>query len=291
MFLGEVLKNINKKYRKIKFNNIKFNSRNCKPNDIFFAIKGNDLDGKKYINDAIKNGAKIIVSDLKLEGFNKKKILFIRTKNPRKILSDVSSRFYKLKPNNIIAVTGTNGKTSVMNFYQQILELNNQRVASIGTLGVSSKKYYLKTGNTTIDPLSIHKILQTLKKLKIDNVILEASSHGLEQHRLDNIKFKTALFTNLSRDHLDYHKNMKNYLNSKLVLFSKLLSLKGNIIFDEKIKQSKQLKFISNKRNLKKYTFGSLRSFIKITNIQKINNQNKIDFVIKKKDTLLKPHL
>ena len=71
MFLGEVLKNINKKYRKIKFNNIKFNSRNCKPNDIFFAIKGNDLDGKKYINDAIKNGAKIIVSDLKLEGFNK----------------------------------------------------------------------------------------------------------------------------------------------------------------------------------------------------------------------------
>jgi len=283
MLLGEVLKNINKKYRKIKFNSIKFNSRDCKSNDIFFAIKGNNLDGKKYINNAIKNGAKIIISDLKLEGFDKKKILFIHNKNPRKMLSDASSRIYKLKPNNIIAVTGTNGKTSVTNFYKQILELNNRRVASIGTLGVLSKKYYSKTENTTLDPLSIHKILQILKKQKIDNVILEASSHGLEQHRLDNIKFKTALFTNLSRDHLDYHKNMKNYLNSKLVLFSKLLSLKGNIIFDEKIKQSKQLKFISNKRNLKKYTFGSLRSFIKITNIQKVNDENKIDFIIKKK--------
>ena len=283
MFLGEVLKNINKKYRKIKFNNIKFNSRDCKLNDIFFAIKGNNFDGKKFINDAIKNGAKVIVSDLKLEGFNKQKILFIHNKNPRKTLSDASSRFYKLKPKNIIAVTGTNGKTSVTNFYQQILDLNNKKVASIGTLGVLSKKYYLKTRNTTIDSLSIHKILQTLKKLKIDNVILEASSQGLAQHRLNNIKFKTALFTNLSLDHLDYHKNMKNYLNSKLILFKKLLSQKGNIVFDEKIKQSKQLKFISNKRNLKKYTFDSLRSFIKIINIQKINNQNKVNFVIKNK--------
>ena len=213
MLLGEVLKNINKKYRKIKFENIKFNSRDCKPNDIFFAIKGNNLDGKKYINNAIKNGAKIIVSDLKSEGYNKENILFIYNKNPGKILSYAASRFYKLKPDNIIAVTGTNGKTSVANFYQQILDLNNQKVASIGTLGVLSKKYSLKTRNTTIDSVSIHKILQALKKLKINNVILEASSHGLKQNRLNNIKFKTALFTNLSRDHLDYHKNMKDYFD------------------------------------------------------------------------------
>ena len=262
MILGKVLKNISKKYRSIQFKNIRFNSKDCKPNDIFFAIRGNNSNGNNYIYDAINNGAKIIVSNLKLQGFNKNKILFIHNNNPRKLLSHVSSEFYKLKPNNIIAVTGTNGKTSVANFYRQILSLNNKNVASIGTLGVMSKKFNLKTNNTTIDPVSIHKILQKLKKSKIENVIIEASSHGLKQQRLNNIKFKTALFTNLSRDHLDYHKTIVDYLNSKLILFNELVNFKGNIIFDEKIDQSKKLKIISKKRKLKKYTIGSPKSFV-----------------------------
>ena len=135
-------------------------------------------------------------------------------------------------------MTGTNGKTSVANFYQQILSLNNKKVASIGTLGVLSKKFNLNTKNTTMDPVTLHKILEKLHKLKINNVILEASSHGLKQYRLNNIRFKSAIFTNLSRDHLDYHKTFKNYLNSKLILFNHLLNLRGNIIYDEKIKES-----------------------------------------------------
>ena len=280
MLLGEILKRINKKYKKINFNEIKFNSKDCKPNDIFFAINGSNSNGEKYINSAIKNGAKIIVSSIKFEGFNKQNILFIYDKNPRKLLSKISSRIYKLKPNNIIAVTGTNGKTSVANFYQQILNLNNKKAASLGTLGLLSNKFKLKAANTTPDPISIHKLLQKLKKHKIENVILEASSHGLKQHRLDNIKFKTALFTNLSRDHLDYHKNIKDYLNSKLILFNKLLVPGGNIIFNSNAKQAKELNIISKKRKLKKYTFGSLKSFIKITNIRKINNQNKVNFIV-----------
>ena len=207
------------------------------------------------------------------------------------MLSYTASQFFKLKPKNIIAVTGTNGKTSIANFYQQILNLNNKKVASIGTLGVLSKKLNLKTNNTTIDPVSIHRTLQKLKQLSIDNVILEASSHGLKQHRLDNINFKTALFTNLSRDHLDYHKNIKDYLNSKLILFNNLVNIKGNIIFDEKTKESKQLKIISKKRKLKKYTFGSNKSFIKITNIQKFGDQNKIYCVINGKKYSFKTSL
>ena len=291
MLLGNVLKNISKKYRNIQFKNIRFNSKDCKPNDIFFAIRGNNSNGNNYIYDAINNGAKIIVSNLKLQGFNKNKILFIHNNNPRKLLSHVSSEIYKLKPNNIIAVTGTNGKTSVANFYRQILTLNNKNVASIGTLGVLSKKFNLKTNNTTIDPVSIHKILQKLKKLKIENVIIEASSHGLKQQRLNNIKFKTALFTNLSRDHLDYHKTIVDYLNSKLILFNELVNFKGNIIFDEKIDQSKKLKIISKKRKLQKYTIGLPKSFVKITNIQKIGSHNKIDCIIDKKNYSFKTSL
>ena len=159
MLLGKVLKNIKKKYKSIIFNNIRFNSKDCKKNDIFFAINGNNTKGSNYIDNAINNGAKVIISNLKFEGFNKNKILFLKYKDPRKLLSEASSRYYKSKPKNIIAVTGTNGKTSVANFYKQILVLNNKKVASIGTLGVLTKKFKLKTNNTTIDPLNIHKIL------------------------------------------------------------------------------------------------------------------------------------
>ena len=105
------------------------------------------------------------------------------------------------------------------------------QVASIGTLGIREPSSNKKIGNTTIDPVHLHKILENLKIKKIDNLILEASSHGLKQSRLDFLNFNTAIFTNLSRDHLDYHKNFKDYLNSKLILFDKLLKNRGNIIF------------------------------------------------------------
>ena len=291
MLLGKVLKNLKKKFKKIKFKNIRFNSEDCKQNDIFFAIDGNYSNGNRYINKAINNGAKIIISNLKFEGFDKNNVLFIRSENPRKLLSDVASKYYTLKPKNLIAVTGTNGKTSVANFYQQILSLNNQKVASIGTLGVLSKKFNLNTKNTTMDPVTLHKILEKLQKLKINNVILEASSHGLKQYRLNNIRFKSAIFTNLSRDHLDYHKTFKNYLNSKLILFNHLLNLRGNIIYDEKIKESKSLNLISKKRNLKKYNLGNPKSFLTIKNIQTINGQKKISFKIKNKNYFFKTSL
>ena len=114
------------------------------------------------------------------------------------------------------------------------------------------KKFNLETNNTTIDPVNIHKILQMLKKLGVDNVIIEASSHGLKQHRMDNINFKTAMFTNLSRDHLDYHKTIKDYLNSKLILFNKLVNTKGNIIFDNIIKETRKLEKNLKKKKAKK---------------------------------------
>ena len=256
----------------------------------FFSISGNNLNGNNYINNAIVNGAKIIVSNLKFEGFNKNKILFIHSKNPRKLLAEVSSRYYNTKPKNIIAVTGTNGKTSIANFYYQILNLNKKNVAAIGTLGVVSKKFNFKTNNTTIDPIKIHKILKKLKKFKIDNVILEASSHGLKQYRLNGINFNTAIFTNLSRDHLDYHKTFKDYLNSKLILFTNLLKKGGNIVFDDKIIQAKNLNYISKKRKLKKFNFGK-NSFINITSIEKINDQQKVNFSINNKKYSFKTSL
>ena len=284
MLLGKVFKNIDQRYKSISFNNIRSNSKYCKANDIFFAIDGNNSNGNNYIGDAINKGAKIIVSNLKIDGFDKNKILFINSENPRKLLSEIVSKFYNKKPKNIIAVTGTNGKTSIANFYYQILSLNKKNVASIGTLGIESKKLKLKTNNTTIDPISLHMILKKLKENKIENVILEASSHGLKQHRLNNINFNTALFTNLSRDHLDYHKTYKDYFNSKLILFKNLLKSKGNIIFDEKIPEAKELIKISKKKKFKMITFNNNKSFIKIKKIQPINNYKKVYFSFNQKN-------
>ena len=136
-------------------------------------------------------------------------------------MSEVSSKFYNLKPKNIIAVTGTNGKTSVADIFYQILRINKLSAATIGTLGIKYNGKVIKSNLTSPDTISLHKYLSFLKKEKINNVIIESSSHGLDQKRLHHLNFKGAVFTNFSQDHLDYHKNMKSYLNAKLIPLKK----------------------------------------------------------------------
>ena len=251
MLIGNFLKNIKKEFRNYQFAGLSFNSADCKKDYIFFAIKGTKTDGSKFIDDAIKKGATIIISEQKFEGI-KKGVLFLRSNEVRKLLSELAYKIKKDKPKNLVAVTGTNGKSSIADFYFQLLNLSNKKVASIGTLGIKTKNNLKKVPNTTLDPIVISKILNGLKKQKIDNVIMEASSHGLKQNRLDGLKFNTAIFTNLSHDHLDYHKTFNDYLKSKLYLFERLLKSRGNIITDSKIPEYKNLKKISlnNKFNL-----------------------------------------
>ena len=172
-------------------------------------LKGFNLNGENYIKEAINNGASAIVCD-KNCNFTSKTIPIIKTKNIRQYLSQICSKFFELKPNNIIAVTGTNGKTSVADLFYQILTINNVPVASIGTLGIKFKGKTIKTDLTSPDTIELHQTLEKLKKNKIDNVIIETSSHGLDQRRIDNLKIKLGIFTNFSQDHLDYHKTMKN---------------------------------------------------------------------------------
>jgi len=217
---------------------------------IFFAVKGNKFNGENYINKAIKNGAIIIICSKSCK-FKSKKVSIIKTKKIRNYLSEITSKFYKLKPKNIIAITGTNGKTSVADFFYQILDTNNIPVASIGTLGIRYRNKSIKTNLTSPDIITLHRNLEKLKKNKIDNVIIEASSHGLHQNRLDNLNLKVGIFTNFSQDHLDYHKTMKAYLNAKLILFSKLLSKKSYVIADKFTKQYSILKKISRSRQLR----------------------------------------
>ena len=283
MFIGNFIKKINPKYKKHYFLGLSFNSSKCKKNNIFFAIKGNEIDGKKFIDDAIKKGAKTIISNQKFEGI-KKDILYIKSANVRKLLSETAYSICKSKPKNLIAVTGTNGKSSIADFYLQILKLNKKKVASIGTLGVNTGNYKKNVLNTTLDPIQLSAYLKKIKKQKIENVILEASSHGLKQNRLDGLEFTTGIFTNLSHDHLDYHKNFKEYFKSKLYLFEKLLKKNSNIITDSEIPEYRKIKNISLRRKLDISTISNYKSSLSLISHEylqgmqssKIRYKNKI---------------
>jgi MurE/MurF fusion protein len=259
MRLGNYFHKINKNYKNFSFSGISFDTRNIKKDHIFFAIKGISIDGNKFIPIAIKKGSKIIVTEKKVKQLQKG-ILFIHTKNIRKLLSEIAFKVYNKRSKNLIAVTGTNGKSSVADFYYQILKLNNKKVASIGTLGVKSKSININLSNTTIDPIKLAQILTRLKIQKVENIIMEASSHGLKQNRLDGLKFDSAIFTNLSQDHLDYHKNLKDYLKAKLYLFETLIKKNGNVITDQMIPEFKKIKKITLDKKLKLNTLNDKKN-------------------------------
>ena len=250
MLLKNLIKDIPIKNKKINVKGLAINSKKIKKGYIFFAIKGLKSNGEKYIAEAVKKGASVIICSRKCK-YKNEKIPIIKTSNIRNYLSKIASKFFQLKPKNIIAVTGTNGKTSVADLFYQILSLNNIPVASIGTLGLKYKGKTIKSNLTSPDTILLHQDLEKIKKNKIDNVIIEASSHGLHQSRINYLKLKAGIFTNFSQDHLDYHKTMNSYLNSKFILFKNILSKGKTIISDKTIKEFEFLKKIANRRKLK----------------------------------------
>ena len=250
MLLKNLINNISENKKNISISGLTSNSKKVKKNYIFFAIRGNKINGEKFISQAIQKGASVIICS-KTCKIRDKNIQIIRTNKVRHLLSDISSKFYSLKPKNIFAVTGTNGKTSVADFFYQILKTNNLPVATIGTLGIKYNNKIIKTNLTSPDTIALHRYLYFLKKKKIDNVMIEASSHGLDQERIHHIKLKAGIFTNFSQDHLDYHKNMRSYLNAKLILFKEILDKKATIISDKEIQPFSKLKLIAKKKNIK----------------------------------------
>ncbi len=167
MFLGKLFGSIKKEYRKISVEGICFDSRKVRKKDIFFAIEGKQKSGTKFIEEAISRGATVVVANKKVK-LKKCTIPWLVVNNVRKSLSEACSNFYSKKSSSIIAVTGTNGKSSVANFFYQILSFCKVSAASIGTLGISSKRYNRKTNLTSMDPLSLHQNLQILAKKKLN---------------------------------------------------------------------------------------------------------------------------
>ena len=188
-------------------------------------------------------------------------------------------------------MTGTNGKSSVTDFYYQILNLNSKKVASIGTIGVRYKDYKKNLENTTLDPIKLSYLLRDLNKKKIDYVIMEASSHGLKQNRLDGLLFNIGIFTNLSHDHLDYHKNMNNYLSSKLYLFNKLIKKNGNIITDANIPEIQKIKNISLKKKINLSLIFNKKNGIQLISHEFLNTKQILELKLNNKKYICKLNL
>ncbi|MGB0574303.1 MAG: UDP-N-acetylmuramoyl-L-alanyl-D-glutamate--2,6-diaminopimelate ligase [Hyphomicrobiales bacterium] len=247
-------------------------SRDVINGSLFFLIEEDPALGKKYIEQAVTKGAAAIVvsnSNNFINQFNNSIIL--RSKSVRKDLAKICSRFYKKYPKNIIAVTGTNGKTSVAKFTEQIWSNNGILSASIGTLGNS--KIQSDNALTTPDPISLHKQLADLSEANYDNVIIEASSHGLNQSRIDGLHISGAAFTNFSRDHLDYHKNMISYFNAKKRLFTELLTDNGTAVINKYMIPDKYHNFIDEIRSKKIVTIGNKDSTVVIEKIYRREDQ------------------
>lgn len=254
-------------------------SRKLEKGGLFIAIPGYEQDGAIFIGDALKRGAAgIVVSQgvgEKVQAYFKDdypKVAFFEAPEIRKASSFLASYFYPVQPDTIVAVTGTNGKTSVVSFMRQLWDSLGISAASLGTLGLVRKDKPLPpptgtNGINTPDPVTLHQILQDLKNQKINTLAFEATSAALHQHRLDNVRLKASVFTNFSTDHLDYHHTLDAYFNAKTRLFNEIMSPEAIAILNTDIPEFDQLMSICKKRKLQIQTFGKKGDFIRLISV------------------------
>jgi len=211
---------------------------------VFGAFKGAVFNGEDFIGQAVDRGAVAVVARTEA---TVERVPHLADEQPRRLFAELAAKFYAPYPETVVAVTGTNGKTSTVEMTRQIWRMSGHRSASIGTLGVTTSDDQVKTGLTTPDIVTFLSNMAGLKRMGMTHVAYEASSHGLDQHRAEGVPLAAAAFTNFSRDHLDYHQTMDAYFEAKMRLFEELLaSGKPAVIWtddpksDEVVKRAKK---------------------------------------------------
>tara|TARA_B100001939_G_scaffold200279_1_gene172145 strand:- start:12838 stop:14331 length:1494 start_codon:yes stop_codon:yes gene_type:complete len=229
MRLSELLKETRTKFAleitpdaDLEVSGITADSRRVQPGFIFVALPGLKYNGADFIEAAIAKGA-VAVLCAPTEKGSHPSVVWLTHDAPGRVFPHIVASYFRRQPNRVAAVTGTNGKTSVASFTRQIWDHLGLKAASVGTLGVVGPDYHRKTGLTTPDPVTLHKAMSDLCDLGVDHVVFEASSHGLAQYRLDGMHISAGAFTNLTRDHYDYHGSEENYLYAKTRLFGEIM--------------------------------------------------------------------
>ena len=232
MLLSELINGDNGGVGHVEISGLAADSRAVRPGYLFAALPGHRAEGTDFIADAVAQGAVAVLAPTGTQvPFLKAEIKLLYDANPRRRLAQFAAKFYAAQPKCIGAVTGTNGKTSVVDFARQIWRLLGLKAASIGTLGIVGDSAE-PLAHTTPDPVTLHKTLARLANGGVDHLAIEASSHGLHQHRLDGVDVGAAAFTNLSRDHLDYHASADRYFEAKLRLFDTVMAPEGHAVLN-----------------------------------------------------------
>jgi UDP-N-acetylmuramoyl-L-alanyl-D-glutamate--2,6-diaminopimelate ligase len=241
-------------------------SRRVHPGYLFAALPGSEVDGRDYVPAALKAGASALLLPEGSRLSVPPEIAVLTTANPRRALALMAARFAGAQPKIVCAVTGTSGKTSTTVFARQLWTLLGHRAGSMGTIGVVAPGYERGESLTTPDPVELHAMLAELARKDVDHVAIEASSHGLDQYRLDGVELAAAAFTNLSRDHLDYHPTMEAYLQAKLRLFAELLPSGAAAVINADIEPATRLIEIAVRRKQRLIRFGRKGCEIRLLN-------------------------
>jgi UDP-N-acetylmuramoyl-L-alanyl-D-glutamate--2,6-diaminopimelate ligase len=228
-------------------------SRNVRPGEVFVALAGSRTDGTKFIDQAVAAGAVAVAGYAAPPGLA---VPFVRLADPRAALARAAARFYPRQPETTVAVTGTSGKTSVAVFARQIWQRLGCAAASLGTIGVVAPTRSTYGTLTTPDPIALHRTLDELVGDGVTHLALEASSHGLDQRRLDGVRVQAGGFTNLSRDHMDYHPTVEHYLATKLRLFSEIVAPGGAAVVAADHPHAARVIEVAQARGLRLFTVG-----------------------------------
>lgn len=250
---------------------VTLDSRSAGENFLFAALPGTKADGRDYIGDAVRNGAVAVLAPsgtVLPDDAGEAKLA--TSDNPRRDLSRIAAAFYRRQPDVIAAVTGTSGKTSTVHFMRQIWEATGAVAGSLGTLGVQSRDVNRYGSLTTPDPVALHATLADLAAAGVTRLAMEASSHGLDQYRLDGVAIRAAGFTNLSRDHLDYHDDMEDYFRSKLRLFTELLPEDGVAVINADDEYGARLIGILKERGVRVFDYGRNAEALRIERVETV---------------------
>ncbi|MGB7405676.1 MAG: UDP-N-acetylmuramoyl-L-alanyl-D-glutamate--2,6-diaminopimelate ligase [Pacificimonas sp.] len=228
---------------------------------VFGAFEGARVNGEDFIPDAIRAGAAAIVarSSAKVEG-----AVHIAAREPRRTFAQLAAQFFGPFPETTVAITGTNGKTSTAELVRQLWRFSGHPAASIGTLGVTTNKGQVQTGLTTPDIVTFLSNMAGLEREGVTHASFEASSHGLSQYRTEGLPVRAAAFTNLSRDHLDYHGTMESYFEAKARLFSEVVDEDGAVVAWTDDPMSAKVVEIAEARGLRLLTVGKTGSTLKL---------------------------
>jgi len=240
----------------VEVSGLSTDSRTVKRGDVFVAIAGGKIDGRKFVGSAVAAGAVAVVGQKDLNTTLPEGITFVRVGNSRRAVALMAAKFFPHQPRIIAAVTGTSGKTSVVAFTRQIWTALGLRAASIGTIGIVSPRGETYGALTTPDPIALHRSLDALVGDGVTHLAIEASSHGLDQYRLDGLRIAAAAFTNITRDHLDYHASFEAYLAAKLRLFGALIEPGGAAIIEVDHEHAKEVVTLAKGRKLAIITVG-----------------------------------